>query len=153
MQEIKELKKQLGIRDKDISNMTASLNKLERNICQVKRELFTQSIWNYSSMLKSKQTLELFLLLTNHRTAYDVFVQHCNNGYTQALDENEELRRRLGIDPSDSIDLSGNLCTNFSHFNKFLATTSWESWDSSYHILTTSSVRVTVYQGCTAGAS
>ena len=57
-QEIKDLKRQLGIRDGEITETTKQMNKLEMNLCQ-------------------------------------------------ALDENEEMRRRLGLDPSENIDLSG----------------------------------------------
>lgn len=57
-QEIKDLKKQVTIRDNDISTTTKQINKLEMNLCQ-------------------------------------------------ALDENDEMRRRLGLEPSENIDLSG----------------------------------------------
>eukprot|EP00116_Pleurobrachia_bachei_P000801 sb/3461063/ len=59
VQEIKDLKKQTGIRDKEIGELTKQMNKLELNLGTV-------------------------------------------------LDENEEMRRRLGLGQNEDIDLSGN---------------------------------------------
>lgn len=48
----------------------------------------------------------------------------------QALDENEEMRRRLGLEPSENIDLSGTyyllkcLVYSFTMFKLFLKTSS-----------------------------